>query len=243
MELKEFRKLFVETSGRYDLMNDDGTNNGADYYINQGLRHLETIMHWDKMEATFNKTLVGVSNFMVQDLRTINKVFARLTMMDKFTELARINIAQARQYVMADTQAGGVPLFYCLFRSRGVHQSLTIVESFFLGTGNTYQDVLEGQNFDSVGMLVLPLIAPSDSVQIEITGLMRSARLVDDTDSNYWTVEWPNVLLYASRRELEVQYRNLQGVKDWDSAITSALVQQEMDYIMDESNQISRMEG
>lgn len=243
MELRAFRKLFVETSGRYDLVNDDGTDNGADYYINQGVRYLESVMHWDKMEASFYTSLVGESTFMVQNLRTINKVFARATATDKFTELVRITLAQARKYVMDGLPSEGVPLFYCLFRSKGEHQGMSLVENFFLGAGTAYQDVLEGQNFDSVGLLVLPLLSTAAVVDVEVSGLMRSAKLAAEDDSNYWTLEWPNVLLYASRRELEVQHRNMQGVKDWDNAIATALVQLEMDYIMDESNQISRMEG
>lgn len=241
MNLKEFRKLFIETSGRYDLWNDDGSDNGIDHYIRLGQKHLETLMYWDKMEAVQNLTLVGVSNFMLPSARIIERVAVRKLATEKFVDLVRVNLTQARKYVMDDIQNDGQPLFYTLYRNRG--QMNTITAANFFDATTTYQDVLANQNYDSLGVLLTPLVGSTETMEVEVTGMFRSPVLVNDADKNYWTVEWPNLLVFATYRELEIVYRNTQGVKDWDAAIQAALIQHEMDYVMDESGQIDQMLG
>jgi len=56
MTLVEIRAEFLKLSGRHDLVNDDGTNNGADFYINAGLRMLNNMVT-DEI-ATENTELV-----------------------------------------------------------------------------------------------------------------------------------------------------------------------------------------
>lgn len=41
MDLEDIRDKFIELSGRDDLANDDGTDNGADYFINAGQKFLD----------------------------------------------------------------------------------------------------------------------------------------------------------------------------------------------------------
>lgn len=240
MNLKEFRKMFIETSGRYDLWNDDGSDNGIDHYIRLGQKHLETLMYWDKMEAIQNVTLTGRSNFMLQNLRTVTRVSVRSALTDRFVDLVRINLSQARKYAMEDNSETNLPLYYTLYRNRG--QVNEAVEADFFDSMAFYQDVVADQNFDSVGVLLTPLTT-ANPLYVEVEGLFRAVSLVDDEDENYWTIQWPNLLVYATYRELEVVYRNTQGVKDWDGAIASSLIQQEMDFILDESGPISQMQG
>ena len=232
MNLKEFRKLFIETSGRYDLWNDDGSDNGIDHYIRLGQKYLETIMYWDKTSAIQNFTLVGVSNFMLPNARVVTRVSARKALTDRFVDLVRINLTQARKYVLDCIQNDGLPLFYTLFRSRG--QMSTVTAENFFDASALYQDVLTDQNYESLGVLLTPLVGSGDMIYVEVEGLFRSPALINDNDSNYWTAEWSNLLTYATYRELEIVYRNTQGVKDWEQAIASLMVQKEMDYVMDE---------
>ena len=45
------------------------------------------------------------------------------------------------------------------------------------------------------------------------------APLEADTDTNYWSDEFPHILVNGARRMLEVRHRNAAGVKDWDVVI------------------------
>ena len=240
MNLREVRKLFIEQSGRYDLWNEDGSDNGADRFIQAGQKHLETLVHWDKMDAVKNLFLNGASNFMLERVRVIKHVYARLTHFDRFVELIRVDLAQARNYALMNNE-NAFPLFYTPIRMRGQIDNIE-TENFFLNLEG-YTDVLDSQNFSSVGILLTPFISKTQRVQIEVHGLFRSDILTVDTDTNYWTSEWPNVLLQAAMRELEISNRNTQGVRDWDAAITSALIQQDMDSVMDESYDVTCMLG
>lgn len=241
MNLKEFRKLVVETSGRYDLWNDDGSDNGADRLIRLGQKYLETRVHWDKMEATLQETLIGASNLMLPNARTVKSVFFKLPTMEKFVELHRITLHQARKYVLGEVYAEDCPIHYVLYRQRGVVEEV-VSDNFFSAVLNM-QDVLTDQNYDSLGVLIVPPLQAGQTAEIEVTGLFRQPALENDEDENYWTVEWDNLLLFATLREMEILSRNTQGRKDWEGAIATILLEQEMDFVLDESGQIDRMLG
>lgn len=244
MNLKEFRKLFVATSGRYDLVNDDDSDNGADFYIQAGQRYLETICHWDKQEAVHTEELRNLSVFMLPNLRAITSVMARLASSTTWVELVRVPLSQARTYAANNLETGlDVPLFYTLIRSRGeAGITSATTPDFFVGYGD-YQEVLDGQNFDSVGLYLTPLNRSAESLIVEVHGTFRSVKLESETDVNFWTSEWPALLLYAASRELEVFQRNMNGVREWEVSIMSVLSASEMDMIQDESNAVSVMRG
>ena len=242
MNLFEFRRMLVETSGRFDLVNDDFSDNGANFFINAAQRYLETICHWDKQEAVHAEELRGVSVFMLPGLRAVNSVLARMDSSNIWVELVRVPLTQARTYVANNLETGlSVPLFYALIRSRG-ETTGNKTSDFFTGYGD-FQEVLDGQNYDSAGIFLSPLNRSEESIHVEVHGTFRAAALTNDFAENYWTAEWPTILLYAASRELEVFQRNMNGVREWDSALANILTAQEMDMIQDESNAVSRMEG
>ncbi len=76
MNLREIRQQFKIASARYDLVNTDGSNNGADYYINCGQRFLDSQIDTDQSEATHSVAL-GASQFSValQYARSIKAVY------------------------------------------------------------------------------------------------------------------------------------------------------------------------
>jgi len=70
-------------------------------------------------------------------------------------------------------------------------------------------------------VLVMP---PTDeALTLEVFGVFHAFPLTDNDDENFWSVNYPDVLVYASLRSLEASYRNTQGVQDWDSSIASML--------------------
>lgn len=79
MNLYEIRQQFKIASARYDLVNTDGTNNGADYYINCGQRFLDSQIDTNQTEATHNVALAA-NQFSValQYARAIKSVYLYL---------------------------------------------------------------------------------------------------------------------------------------------------------------------
>lgn len=240
MNLKEMRKLLVETSGRYDLWNDDGSDNGANFYIQMGQKFLETLSYWDKMLAVKNIFLTGANNFMLTNVRTIDHVYARTSRLSRYVELIKINLQQAREFIKLGTD-DMAPLFYTPMRMRGQVDNV-LADNFFMNI-ESYEDVLDSQNYESVGILLSPFVHSGTTVQVEIHGLFREPLLACDDTTNYWASEWPNVLLYAAMREMEIMNRNTQGMKDWENAINNVLVLTEKDSVMDEAHDVTEMLG
>lgn len=67
MNLREIRKLFLDMSGRYDLVNEDLSDNGANYYINEGSKWLDSKV--DK-KMIFEATGKYASDPLVNDTDT-----------------------------------------------------------------------------------------------------------------------------------------------------------------------------
>ena len=59
MEYYLLRKKFCELSGRYDLINADLTDNGADFYINAGQSHLDRMQNTGQMKAKYIKQITA----------------------------------------------------------------------------------------------------------------------------------------------------------------------------------------
>ena len=91
------------------------------------------------------------------------------------------------------------------------------------------------------GLLIGP---PADGYYtLTILGVFRFKTLTADADVNYWTEEWPTLLLYASFYTLESFYRNTAGMRDWMTAITTILFGIEADKVQEETHNIDQMRG
>ena len=239
MNLREIRKQFVHASGRFDLRNDDGTDNGADFYLQAGQKHLENLVHYDKAKASHYVQLNGLSGVVLPQVRTVETVLAK-TLTESARPLTRMSLAQALTLVDA-CSTSEIPSYYLLIRSRGN------AESLFFGiemlSAVSAADVSDGTRFDSHALIVFPALQTTQVVQLEVIGLTRESLLHDDTDENFWSLQWPSLLVYAGLRELEVLYRNTAGVRDWDVAIQGTLTALEFDAVQDESDQITKILG
>jgi hypothetical protein len=60
---------------------------------------------------------------------------------------------------------------------------------------------------------------------------------------SFWSEVHPNILLKASLKQLEMFYRNTEGVKDWDNALKDDIIPMDMDAAEEEAAGISQMGG
>jgi hypothetical protein len=240
MTLRQIRKMFVEKSGRYDLMNDDGADNGADFFIQRGQRHLENLVSNGRQDAEHYVTLTGVSHFCLPNIRIVKELYAK-GVQQKRTKLVRISLAQAREYVVGEISNNEMPQYYCVFNTRGAYDEVVAEpgECFL----NATDDVTNNMTYAQVGFLLLPRISAGTVLDVVVHTTTREPLLATDEDENSWTTEWPELLLYSAFRVMEVTYRNTQGVKDWDQAIASILVPLDMDWVEDDMQNAVRMEG
>jgi hypothetical protein len=237
MNLSELREKFAQFSGRYDLVNTDGSDNGADFFINAGQRFLDRRIDFRKSNGRLFKELAANSWFLkMRDCRTIEKVWMNddegRWELDKKDFLWLHN-----EYpdTIAETDAGD-PLYWSPAELRGIDiKDVDNQGSFF-----NYV-ITEADKEDLTGLIFLP--PPSVSMVIEVMGKFYSKTLREDNDTSYWLGVVPETLLTAALYRLEIIYRNTEGAKDWLAAVDIDLTDIDKDAVQEDTANSDELEG
>ena len=245
MTLLELRKLFVKRSGRYDLVSDpyggDWSDAGADFFIQAGHRFLDRRQDTCKTQAKHYKTIqAGTYSLTFQDCRVIREVWVASFEEEGRTKLIRKDRTWMRQnfgepYGSLDS---GRPSYYSPLILRPHPSDLTADD---LGIYLTYADVSFGGDETYNGILFLP---PTDGeYQIEVIGDFYTKKLENDDDENFWSIVHPELSIYAAMLQLEMTYRNTEGVKDWLNSIDVLLLDMDKDMASEGGVDRLQMEG
>jgi len=207
MTLSEIRQKFIEQSGRYDLgiQQADGTfiDNGADYYINSGLRYLDGAIDLPKMNRVKEETLsAGESTITITDLLKVAKIYYQ-------TE-----------------EEGWYPLVYVpkeeffklypdALNAEDTEDSTNYLESYTILNALTTTSVFSG-------LTILFNCRPENdtSLRLEYSTI---SKLKSDKDYTYLSVNYPELVVYAACYQLEAGYRNSEGMRDWLNAMQPIL--------------------
>jgi hypothetical protein len=233
MNFKEVRLKFRELSGRFDLCTEAGVDSGADFFINYGQRHLDRLADIHKSRAViYTGVAIGSWNVQLSNCRSIKEVWCSTT-----TEKWRLEKANFRDLIQSyfsqriALSDQGSPLYYCPVTSR-------------TSTGGEdlsgYTDIVTSS--DTLSTLIF---APANDeiVVIEVHGNFYHADLSDDEDENFWTTNYPDILLMSALRKMEAFNRNTQGVNDFDHVIASELMTLNYDLIDEQAAEADQMEG
>lgn len=210
MNLLELRKKFVSVTGRYDLIvdTDEWADNGANYYFNAGARYLNGLVD---VPTNFAKTGIvvqrGCGSIVFDGCRVVQQIIVHTESPYSLTYDAQCEqngISKPSRYKFASIQH--YPKIELLDLSAYPIDKLDIlVES------NT---VLRAIIFDCK--------ADADYL-ITLNGLYHNTELTADTDTNFWTAEYPELLIAAACYTLEAEYRNTEGSKSWNETIANYL--------------------
>jgi hypothetical protein len=239
MSLLDVRLQFREVTGRADLVNEDGTDNGADYYINAGQRYLDRKAENQKSVARyFVKPALNANLATFVDCRSIKEVW--ISNGTTRVQLTTKTIQELRELYPEIAQTSGQPLYYSPAYLR-ITPEFDRIDTAAFTTAYGAQDVLLTTHYKYNGVLFYP---PSDGTWImEVWGYFYSPKLEEDADESYWTEMHPEVLVMGAAYMLEAMNRNTQGMKDWDGAISTHLSGIEMDMIEEDVTSWSEMEG
>lgn len=241
MNLLELRTQFAATSGRFDLVDQTTfANLGADFYINEGSKHLDRLEETQKSWAScFRFVEIGRSTAVFPYCRAIKEVWA--ASISARWQLEKKSLQDLVAGYLAGTptsRTNGVPAYFSPCLSRYVPENATVLDiEAFIGfvdipSGNAY-------NYNAV-ILNVPT---SERIFLEIKGLFYSMTLVNDTDKNYWSEVHPLLLIMATMRQIEVVNRNTQGVNDWDAAIEGQMRQLGFDLVEELIAEVDQMGG
>lgn len=247
MNLLQFREFFRTQSGRYDLVNSDGSDNGANTIINAAQRYLDRLADIPAGKSRlFKKISAGGYVVKFQLCRSILEVWCvgtndagdlvrlPLTKYD-YSDLRGVDeltLDEAYVKAAADTDQDR-PVYYAPSIIRMMKESDS-------GIGSMMDVIADGHQLYN-GIYLMP---PADTdYVIEVVGHFYSETLSADADHSYWTEQHPLTLFSATMRQLEVIHRNREGVKDWDDAINADIVGIDMDGVMQDIAGVKEMEG
>jgi hypothetical protein len=237
MTLVEVREQFVKLSGRYDLVVDttDWADNGADFFIQSGQDYLDRLHFAPKAENTiFEELAAGEWYVTFAKCRAIREVWINNT--EGRSQLTKKDMSWLYQQfsaLVSETDSG-TPLYYCPAKLRSTdHADRTNLGTFF----NYVKD-------DSDALRGILIFCPADeAIVVEIQGLFYSDALSSDTDTSYWTDNWPAVLIKAALYQVEVFNRNTEGMKDWKFAIEDEFIGIDKDTVEESIVGITQIKG
>lgn len=240
MNLLQLRTKLRELSGRFDLVNDDGSDNGADFFIYEGQRHLDRLDETQKSWGSCFR-FIEIGGYAVQFpyCRAIKEVWAMSSsarwQLEK-KSLQDLIAAYLTEFPSERNQ--GTPLYY----SPGITRYIP-------------EDALPADLEDFVGWVDIPSgsaneyntvivnVPAEEKICLEIKGLFYTIQLEDDDDENHWSVSHPMLLIMAAQRMMEVNNRNTQGVNDWDNSILGYAKGLGMDLVEELIVEADQMEG
>lgn len=226
MKLSEIHDELEFFSGRTDLSDTRKT-----FFINSGQRFLDRMVTTKDSAGKLIRTInVDDWYLLFKECRAIESVF--ISSDDDRWQLTKKELGWLMlQYTepIADVDTGN-PLYYATPILRTVPQDVgAITLSKFIG--ETVQ--ADHKQFGYNGIIWMP---PADErLVVEIHGLFYTEELNVDEDESNWSVSYPDILLMAASRAIEVFYRNTEGVKDWTSAIITELNTLEMDFVAEDT--------
>ncbi len=250
MNLLAFRQLFRTLTGRYDLVNEDGSDNGANFFINSGQKYLDRAVDIPQgVGRVFKDVVAGQFLVTFQNSRSISEVWC--IGLDDSDVMCRLPLRKYPMNELRGVDARTLEQFYVgMFsdtdQARPLYYSPALLRLQTDSTGGTggiggFMDVLAEGHQSYNGVLFLP---PSDGVYtIEVVGNFYSLEMSADTDHTYWTDVQPNLLIQATMREVEIMHRNREGVADWTAAVQEGVVGIDMDGVAEAVTDITEMEG
>jgi len=239
MNLSEVRSLFVERSGRQDLVTATGADNGANFFIQSGQKFLDRLVEMDKSWARkFYEASSGDYYVILENCRAIKRVW--FSNSDGRIPLEKVSLEEFRNAYSdpPDVIDSGTPSYYTPISLRTSPDDSHVIIDWVYGSKLTDTAT---QDFTYNGILFTP---PTDEDGlVEVFGLFYHAKLENDSDENFWSVVHPEVLLLGALYQLEVSYRNTEGAKDWLNAIMLHLDGLEKDWVEQDIAEVDQMEG
>lgn len=240
MNLKEIRMKARDLSGRYDLVNEDDSDNGMDFFLNEGQRLLDRLGENQKTWASAYKFALADSYVVsFQYCRAIKEIWVSST-------TARWQLTKkSYQEILADYLSGdpaelesGTPLYYTPIITRHIPGDITAL------TIEAFLDFVEVPYGQSPSYNSIMFNIPTDTkLAVEIKGLFYTTELSEDDDFSYWSALHPALLIKAAFREMEVFNQNQSKVEGWEKAIAVEIKGINQDLVDELISEIDEMEG
>ena len=246
MNLLEIRTQFAKISGRYDLVNGSFGDAGADVYINEGLRFLDRKLDYGPSVGKYYKDLTaGDFKVPLDNCRAILEVWTinstsrtEVALLDEY-ELRSVYQRNSTYSTPLTTMERNRPLYYYPTNFRRVPDANTF--STDSATLLSYLDTTSPHDPTVNGIIIIP--PPDTDYAIEVSGLFYSPKLTLDIDTNYWTLNHPNLLITAALRQLDIMYNSARNFRTFEESMATDLRDLEYDFISQSTTDAVELEG
>lgn len=247
-------KIFIEVSGRFDLVKDanagDYTTNGpigVDFFINAGARWLENRVSrkkefvWEKYDIAIGDVIKVITN-----LKSVKEVWmmnadGRFLLTKKSLGWIRQEFAKAAADVTQDKPKYWTPAAVGFSQNQldltavGGTKPYTSVFTYDI------DDLVFGDHFNQSAILWMP---PSDAIYtLSILGQFYERSLTNSTDTNFWSVRYHEALIQAAMLMMERFYRNREGYREHREYIQDDLINIQREPIEEEISGKNQMTG
>lgn len=222
------------------MLTNDGGDNGVDFFINEGIKYLDKLVKTTKSYAS-RMSILSAGDFYAQfpQCRSVKEVWAATT--EGRWQLEKISVQDMIVQYMSSPPAereNGTPLYYSLAVSRYIPEDISAAE---LTTFSTFVQTLDITGYD---YNIVLLSAPVDQdTLIDVRGLFYSAELVENTDTNFWSVNYPLLLVLAAHRQVHMSGGNKVMMDRVDESIIAETTRIEMDLVEEQIAEADQMEG
>lgn len=221
MKLKEFRKLFVEVTGRYDLIKDpeSGEDDGADFYIKAAHRFLDKRF---KTSTSQNRSYLQLKKGM--DEYPLPGCLSIVNVNVATPDSGKVNLGLISEEEMDEMHVEGgtgSPKFYAVT--------------------NPNIAPIDQQATQQLGQIALRIFPSPDSDMVcQVKGRFATVPQADSSTS-FWMSNYPEILVRACQYQIETFHRNTQGANDHLNALMLDLQELNNDLIESEVGDISQM--
>ena len=238
MNFAQVKALFRQMSGRYDLADDDPAE-VIDTLINSASKFLDRRTDVQKSYGIhFASLLANGFRVTFPICRAVKEVWVASTTNRWQLKKKPVQDILVEYLSSNDDVESGDVTYYSPVITRKIPENANL-SSF--SSYMTYIDVTIDPEHDNNAIVVAP---PTDeNLMVEIRGLFYSAALSDEDDENYWTVNYPTLLVMATLYELEIFNQNKSKSDAWYDAIKERIVQLGMDLVEEEISEIDQMDG
>jgi hypothetical protein len=244
MNLLQVRTKFRELSGRFDLVNADFTDNGADFFINEGCKYLDRLDETNKSTAScFRFVEIGGFSAVFPRVRALREVYGisasgTQTGRWKIEKEDLSSLIEAYLSELTDDRIPGYPSLYapCITRYIPDTSEIDNIEAFV-----SFMEIPSGHAEEYNAIL---LNCPVETkIMLDLRGLFYSPELVEDTDTNIWSANHPLTLIEAAMMQCEGPNRNTQGYKDLAMVVGDTVRQLGFDKVEEDIAGVEEMEG
>ena len=211
MNLREIRDEFIRRSGRYDLITEDGSDAGANFFIQSGARFLDRRSNLDATRKGITVELCDTAGRVyVKDCWLIHRVSCQ--MLQSWLPCTKVHAVRGLACVLANP---GRPAFYAEKTERYIPDPST--SAAFLN--NAPASAFDRQDMACHHIMLELWPRPTQPCTVRVEGCFYSEPLLQDEDHNVWSERFPDTLIKAALYQLEIFYRNTEGAQDWLNSI------------------------